>query len=68
MNFLIKYRLTILGIAMGAAGGYLYYHFIGCTSGSCPITSRPLNSTLYGAMMGGVLLNMFQKEKTTADD
>ena len=63
MNYLLKHKLTIAGLILGAAGGYLYYHFVGCTNGTCSITSRPLNSTLYGAMMGGLLLNMFQKEK-----
>lgn len=63
MNFILKHKLTIIGIALGAIGGYLYYYYIGCTSGTCPITSRPLNSTLYGAMMGGLLLNTFKKEK-----
>jgi hypothetical protein len=63
MNFLIKHKLTVLGILIGAVGGYLYYHFIGCTSGSCPITSQPVNSTLYGAMMGGLLVSSFTKEE-----
>ena len=63
MNFILKYKLTILGIIVGALGGYLYYYFIGCSSGSCSITSRPLNSTLYGALMGGLLLNTFKREK-----
>jgi hypothetical protein len=61
-NFLSKYKLTIIGIVAGAIGGYLYYHFIGCNSGTCAITSRPLNSTLYGALMGGLVLNIFKKE------
>lgn len=63
MNFILKHKLTLIGIALGAIGGYLYYHYIGCMSGTCPITSQPLNSTLYGAMMGGLLLNTFKKEK-----
>jgi len=64
MKFILKHKLTLIGIIVGAIVGYLYYHFIGCASGSCAITSKPLNSTLYGAMMGGLLLNMFQKEKS----
>ena len=44
--------LTLAGIFIGAAGGYLYYHYIGCNSGTCAITSKPLNSTLYGSVMG----------------
>jgi hypothetical protein len=63
MNFLNKHKLTIIGLIVGALGGYLYYHFIGCVSGTCAITSKPLNSTMYGALMGGLLFNMFQKEK-----
>ena len=57
-----KYKFTILGILLGAIFGYLYYHFVGCASGTCTITSQPLNSTLYGAMMGGLLLNIFEKK------
>lgn len=62
-QYISKYKLTIAGIIAGAIGGYLYYHFVGCNSGTCAITSRPVNSTLYGALMGGLLLNIFQKEK-----
>jgi hypothetical protein len=64
MNFIFKHKLSIIGIVAGAIGGYLYYHFVGCASGTCAITSKPLNSTLYGAMMGGLLLNMLQKEES----
>lgn len=63
MNFILKHKLTMLGIVIGAVGGYAYYHFVGCSSGSCSITSRPLNSTVYGALMGGLLLSIFQKGK-----
>lgn len=64
MNFIIKYKLNIIGMVAGAIGGYLYYHFVGCASGTCAITSKPINSTLYGAMMGGLFFNMFHKEKS----
>lgn len=63
MSFILKYRLSIIGIVLGAMGGYLYYHFVGCASGTCAITSKPLNSTLYGALIGGLLFSMFKKEK-----
>jgi hypothetical protein len=65
MQWLSNYKLTFLGIALGAIAGYIYYLQIGCVSGTCMITSSPLNSTLYGAMMGGLLLNTFQKDKST---
>jgi len=62
MEFILKNKVTVLGVLAGAIGGYLYYHFIGCTSGTCPITSQPVNSTLYGAMMGWLLFSSFKKE------
>jgi len=58
-----KYWLTVTGIVFGLGAGYLYWLQIGCLSGTCPITSNPVNSSLYGALMGGLLFNMFQKEK-----
>ena len=63
MELFIKYKLTITGIIAGSVEGYLYYHIIGCNSGTCAITSKPLNSTLYGALIGGVFFNLFQKQK-----
>jgi len=50
-------------LAAGSIAGYAYYHFIGCTSGACPITSNPIISTLYGALIGGIL-SIDQKKKS----
>lgn len=50
------------GIVIGSTLGYLYYHFIGCSSGTCPITSNPVSSALYGAVMGGLLLSSLGKK------
>jgi hypothetical protein len=60
-TFLKKNILTIIGIPLGALAGFLYWKFVGCNSGTCAITSNPMNSTLYGAVMGGLLLSIFQK-------
>jgi hypothetical protein len=62
MERIIKNKLTIVGVLVGAVGGYLYYAFVGCANGTCAITSSPTISTLYGALMGGLLFNMFEKE------
>jgi len=64
INRIKKQKLTLIGILVGAIAGYLYYFYIGCASGTCAITSRPLNSTLYGAMMGGLLFTSFKKDKS----
>ncbi|WP_136666712.1 DUF6132 family protein [Flavobacterium sp. H122] len=58
-----KHILTIVGIIFGAIGGYLYYKYVGCISGTCAITSKPLNSTLYGMLMGGLIGNLFETKK-----
>lgn len=58
-----KNSLTIIGTIIGAMIGYFYWKFIGCNSGSCTITSSPINSTLYGAIMGGLLLSTFKKKQ-----
>ncbi len=55
--------LTGAGVLIGAIAGYAYYHYVGCASGTCAITSKPLNSTLYGSLMGGLLFNMFVKKE-----
>jgi hypothetical protein len=41
-----------LGIAIGGLAGFLYYYFVGCTSGSCGITSNPYMSVLWGSLLG----------------
>ncbi|MEM0542772.1 DUF6132 family protein [Flavobacterium sp. j3] len=51
--------ITILGVLIGAILGYAYYHFVGCVRGTCAITSKPLNSTFYGSLMGGLLFTIF---------
>ncbi len=45
--------LFVLG---GALAGFLYQHFVGCRTGSCPITSNPVSATLFGALIGYLAL------------
>ncbi len=63
MKKLLKNNLWIPGIVFGVAVGYLYWKFIGCITGTCPITSKPVNSMLYFAVVGGLFLNLFQTRK-----
>lgn len=57
-----KWTKRILPVALGALGGYLYYHFIGCDRG-CAITGNPWSSTMYGAVIGLILTNWKTKSK-----
>lgn len=63
-KFWKKYWLTIIGTAIGIIAGFFYWRFIGCNSGSCPITSSPWLSTLWGALTGGLLFNILESGKT----
>ncbi len=53
---------SIIGMLVGVAGGYIYYIKVGCTSGSCPITSNPWMTMLWGLMMGYLVGDMFNKD------
>jgi uncharacterized membrane protein YeaQ/YmgE (transglycosylase-associated protein family) len=63
MHLVRNYWLISTGVLAGVIGGYIYWQQIGCITGTCPITSSPVNSSLYGAMVGGLLFSMFRKEK-----
>ncbi len=57
----------MVGAGIGALGGYAYYYFVGCASGTCAITSSPVNSTLYGTLMGGLFMNLFSAKGKTVN-
>lgn len=61
-KWLLNNKLTLIGAVLGAVGGYLYYYFVGCASGTCGITSSPVNSTLYFAVLGGLIVNLIKPE------
>ena len=58
-------RRISLGVILGGAIGFAYYYFIGCKSGTCAITSKPVNSILYGVLLG-VLWTFPTKKKVKA--
>jgi len=42
----------LIGVVAGGLLGYLFYLLVGCSSGTCSITSTPLGSTIIGALFG----------------
>jgi hypothetical protein len=62
-KFINDNRLYLLGAIAGAVGGFLYWKMIGCSTGTCMITSSPIRSTLYFAVMGALFFGIFKKEK-----
>ncbi len=61
-NWVYKNWLYMLGMVVGAFAGFLYWQQVGCNTGTCLITSKPVNSTIYGAIMGAFLFGIFRKE------
>jgi hypothetical protein len=51
----------VLGTVIGGLCGYLYYKFVGCPTGTCPITRNPWTSTIYGIILGLLLAGVFDK-------
>lgn len=59
----------LLLAVLGGIAGFSYYYFVGCASGTCAITSSPINSTIYGILMGGLLGDIFRtKNKAKSKD
>lgn len=61
-TFIHKNRKSLLfgtiGGLLGATGGFLYWKYVGCISGTCAIWSNPVKATLYGTLLGALLLLM----------
>jgi ABC-type cobalt transport system substrate-binding protein len=61
-HFLLKPKnkiiFTILSSVLGAIGGYLYFYFIGCTTGACPLRANPFYNILMGALIGYLLIDI----------
>ena len=69
-EFVKKNLVEIIFSVAGAIGGFLYWRFIGCLSGTCFIKSVWYMSTLYGGLLGWVISSLgkdlimrFKKEK-----
>ncbi|MEI8201637.1 MAG: DUF6132 family protein [Bacteroidota bacterium] len=53
-KWIIKISLTIAGIV----GGYLYYYFVGCSTGTCPLKSNPWLMMLWGGLFAYLLTDI----------
>lgn len=47
-------RTAAAAIVCGAAGA-AYAHFVGCRTGTCPLTSNVWTASMYGGAVGAVL-------------
>ncbi|TVR77032.1 MAG: hypothetical protein EA412_12145 [Chitinophagaceae bacterium] len=63
-----KYIIIAIGISIGAVAGFLYWNQIGCLTGNCSITSVWYNSTVYGALIGGLGASVFSDSKKKSQE
>ena len=66
-EFIKKHIIKIIAILVGGIGGFSYYYFIGCSSSTCPITSNPYISIVYGTVLGYLFSDIFKKRKHETD-
>lgn len=62
MNFLRNNLRWVIGMSLGAVAGLAYWKYVGCLTGSCPITAQWYTSGAYGLVLGGMLANSFQRK------
>ena len=62
-KLITNHWLYLLGAGFGAIAGFIYWQQVGCNSGTCMITSSPVNSSIYGAVMGALIFSLFKKTK-----
>ena len=60
---LLDNKLILIGLVMGGIAGFLYWKFVGCNSGTCMISSKPLNATAYFSIIGALVFQSFKKTK-----
>lgn len=68
-----KLLIYVAGVLLGAVLGYLYYYYIGCRSGSCPLRSNPFYNIVLGSLIGYLIIDVlygffFQKKKSKKFD
>ena len=63
----LRYLPLVALALLGAVGGYLFYRFVGCASGTCAITSNPYILTIYGGVIGALLGSTIAPMKRETD-
>ena len=52
---------TVVFVMLGALAGLGYYYVVGCSTGSCAITSNPIITMIYMGVIGLLLSGLFGK-------
>jgi hypothetical protein len=50
----------VIGIIIGGGLGFGWYMLVGCPTGTCPLTSNPVITIIYGAVLGALVAGSFR--------
>ena len=53
-----KFWRLFLGTFAGGTAGFFYYYFVGCSSGTCAITSHSYSAIIFGGIMGYLITSI----------
>ena len=53
---------------VGSAGGWLYYRYVGCATGTCAVMSSPWLSTGFGCVLGSLLYTVLRPGRGKRQD
>ncbi len=51
-EFITKHKFGMLLVIPGIIAGFLYWKYVGCASGTCPITANWHTMVGFGALIG----------------
>lgn len=63
-----KVYIKLIGIVVGGIGGFLYWKFVGCASGTCPLTSNWMIMTGYGILIGYVITDFIPMKQKQSEN
>ena len=62
-QFIKNRKFEIIGGIIGIIGGFLYWKYVGCVSGTCPIKANWYSMVPYGFVMGVLVGGLFKPKK-----
>lgn len=63
-----KFMIPLLSILIGGVAGFVWYYFVGCKSGTCPITGSPFGSIISGGLLGFLLFGSFDSGHKSSEN
>lgn len=62
-NIVKRRKFELIGGVLGIVAGYLYWKYVGCISGTCPIQANWFTMVPYGLLFGVLIGSMFKPKE-----